>query len=297
LKNNVLVLRSDENSLYTNFEKIFDFFPRLIDEKVKKIAIKLNLCAIKLPETGAISSPIVVEQLLKFLRKKYDNNIKISLIESDAPLNRNVSYVYNLLGFRDLAKKYGAKCVNLSKDQMLEKTIDGYFFRKVRVPKTLVDADFFISLPKLKTHYITKISCGLKNQFGCLPHKKKTDFHGMYHENLEKVIVDANLIRKPDFTLVDGIVGMGGPGSLGGLTKRYNLLLAGNDVVAVDCVCARIFGFNPYFIRHVRMAAHKKIGSMKYNICGVKIDDIRLKPDFNKVVFYYEKFSRLIEQL
>jgi uncharacterized protein (DUF362 family) len=119
----------------------------------------------------------------------------------------------------------------------------------------------------------------------------------MYHENLEKVIVDANLIRKPDFTLVDGIVGMGGPGSLGGLTKRYNLLLAGNDVVAVDCVCARIFGFNPYFIRHVRMAAHKKIGSMKYNICGIKIDDIRLKPDFNKVVFYYEKFSRLIEQL
>jgi uncharacterized protein (DUF362 family) len=293
LKSKVLVLKSDESSVYPSIHKIFDFFPHLLEKKAKKIAIKLNICAIKSPETGATSHPAVVEGLVRVLREKCAPETEINLVESNATYNRDVSHAYKLLGFEMLAKKYRVRCINLSRDSVVKKKIDGYVFREFNVPKTLIESDLFITLPKLKTHFITKITCGLKNQFGCLPNKDKSKFH----EILDQAIVDANLFRKPDFVLVDGILGMGGPGSLCGLTKRYNLLVASDDVVATDCVCAKILGFNPYFVGHIRKAAAKRIGSMKYEVYGVAPKTMKVKTDFDKSAFYFERILGLAKRL
>lgn len=289
MRSKVLILPSTEDSVYSQILEIANFFPQPFNKKWKKIAIKLNVCSIKVPETGATSHPAVVEALLRVLREKCGQNTEINLVESDATFNRDATVAFKLLGYKSLAEKYGANCVNLSKDAVVEKEIDGYLLKKVNVPQTLVDSDFFISVPKLKTHHVEKITCGLKNQFGCHRVKYKKQFH----DRLDEAIVDANLFSKPDFVIVDGILGMGAAGTFFGLTKRFNLLIASDDLVAADCVCAKILGFNPYFVGHIRKAANKQLGSMKYDVFGVKPEAIKVKSDFDKTAFYFEKFYSL----
>ena len=60
------------------------------------------------------------------------------------------------------------------------------------------------------------------------------------------------------FTIVDGILGMGGPGPVAGMPKRFNIMLASTDVVAVDCVASKILRFQSSIHR-----SHKEIFSEK----------------------------------
>ncbi len=90
------------------------------------------------------------------------------------------------------------------------------------VPTILDGSNYFISMAKLKTAMVTKITCCLKNQFGCIPYWRKKD----YHKKLDDIIVDSNIAMKPDFCIVDGITAMGGTkGPNDGVPINYNQLL------------------------------------------------------------------------
>ena len=86
--------------------------------------------------------------------------------------------------------------VNLTKEATIKKKIDGYLFDEIKVPKTIAESDLFISHPKLKTHLMTKMTCGLKNQLVCLPNLHKTRFH---LTKTDEAIADANLAYKRSF--------------------------------------------------------------------------------------------------
>jgi len=106
----------------------------------------------------------------------------------------------------------------------------------------LFEDSYFITMAKMKTHSLTKISCALKNQYGCLMEKRKIKFHRF----LDDAIMDANLAMRPDFCLVDGIVGLGtARGPVWGIPINARSIVAGSDPVAVDCVCAKIMGLIP----------------------------------------------------
>jgi uncharacterized protein (DUF362 family) len=127
-------------------------------------------------------------------------------------------------------------------------------------------------MAKLKTSSVTKITCALKNQFGCMPFKRKLK----YHPFLDEVIVDSNLAVQPDFCIVDGIIAMGGAQAPAfGVPVRAETIVAGRDPVAVDTVCAKIMGFNPYVIGHVKKAAASGVGSMRSDEVGEKIPSVR----------------------
>jgi uncharacterized protein (DUF362 family) len=73
----------------------------------------------------------------------------------------------------------------------------------------------------------------------------------------------------PDFCVVDGILAMGGSkGPLVGTPVKSGIIITGKDPVAVDSVCARVMGFNPGSIAHIRKAAESGLGKMEYEIVG-----------------------------
>lgn len=289
LRAKVLVLRANlDDSLYDSIKSCFAFFEKDVPHNASKIAIKLNLCSFRTPETGVVSHPYVTEQLLKSLRNKY-RNAEIYLVEGNSS-QADADLLFRYLGFEEMAKKYDANCVNISKDPKVTKFIDGYHLKKMKVAKTLANADFFISHPKLKTHSLCKMTCGLKNQFGCIPIRNRSRFHKV----LDEVIVDVNLAFKPDFVLVDGIIAHGGMGPITGIPKRLGLLVAGADVVAVDCVCAKLLGLYPYFVGHIRKAARKKIGVMNFDVSGLKLENLRSNMDFNGWSRYAALLARWI---
>src|SRR5712692_7148696 len=204
------------------------------------ICIKLNLCQYRRWETGATSDPAIVDCLLRALRNRYPH-AGIFLIENDQT-GVNADNIFGYLGIDVVARKHNCKILNVRHCEWIAREIQGLRFKRVEIPDVLTTTDLFITHPKLKTHGKTKISCGLKNQFGLLRQKNKMPLHPF----LDEAIVDSNSAMKPNFTIVDANLcheGNGGPAF--GRPKRLGLLIGGADIVAVDSFCSRVAGFSP----------------------------------------------------
>lgn len=143
-------------------------------------------------------------------------------------------------------------------------------------PTIIKDADVFIDLPALKTHTMTMVTLGVKNLQGILT---EADRYLGHRDDLDQHLVDILKVRKPDLTLVDGLIGMEGMGAgESGTPVDMGLILAGEDVVAVDTVASRVMGIqNPGVVGTTRIAAYDGIGTMDMGSIEVKgsaIDEV-----------------------
>jgi uncharacterized protein (DUF362 family) len=69
---------------------------------------------------------------------------------------------------------------------------------------------------------------------------------------------------------------MEGPGPTGGTPVKMDLTIAGKDVVATDATAARVMGFEPMEIPHIRKAYEKGLGNIdKIDILGSRLDDVK----------------------
>jgi uncharacterized protein (DUF362 family) len=89
--------------------------------------------------------------------------------------------------------------------------------------------------------------------------------------------MDINAAMRPDFAIVDGIVGMEGNGPIQGAPKAAGVLVLGDDPVAVDATCARVMGLLPEKINHIARAAVLlgHIQPEKINQVGESIESTR----------------------
>jgi uncharacterized protein (DUF362 family) len=150
---------------------------------------------------------------------------------------------------------------------------NGEALKSITVPR-IVTESAIISAAKLKTHLNTKVTLGMKNMFGLLPDKLK----GKYHmKGISKVVVDINSVLRSALTVIDGFMGMEGQGPVDGTPVQMNLIIAGTDPVATDATAARVMGFNPYEIKHIRKAHERGLGRSEAEIIGEKLEAVRRK--------------------
>jgi uncharacterized protein (DUF362 family) len=233
-----------------------------------KVLIKVNFITTKTWDTGATTDPIVVEAIIKKLE---DLSVKVYVVESDATIT-NADKAFETTCMKDMCTRNGVEWLNLRyvKDKVKLDIPNGEILKSITVPR-LVTESAVISAAKLKTHVNTTVTLGMKNMFGLLPDK----FKGKYHmKGVSKVVVDINTVLRPALTVIDGFVGMEGQGPIDGTPVRMNLIIAGRDVVATDATAARIMGFNPYEIKHIRRAFEKGLGSSEAQIMGEKLETV-----------------------
>jgi uncharacterized protein (DUF362 family) len=233
-----------------------------------KVLIKVNFITTKMWDTGATTDPIVVEAIIK---KLADLPVKVYVVESDATIT-NADKAFETTGMKDMCIRNGVEWLNLRhvKDKVTLMVPDGEVLKSITVPR-LVTESAVISAAKLKTHVNTRVTLGMKNMFGLLPDK----FKGKYHiKGISKVIVDINTVLHSALTIIDGFVGMEGNGPVDGTPVQMNLIIAGTDPVATDATAARIMGFNPYEIAHIRKAREKGLGKSEAEILGEKIETV-----------------------
>lgn len=254
----VTLVKIGESNIEDALSRLFDML-RLPDQ-AEKIGIKINLCDYRKRETGVTTDPRVLDQLLKILRGIYPETY-IYLFENDAS-GTLADNLYKWLQLDKIANKYGVNFVNLCHEKWQRVKVDGYHFKEIEVPEILMNS-IIINHPKLKTHGRTKMSCGLKNMYGCYRIKRKEK----YHVFLDEAIVDINIPIKSHITIVDGYLGVeGNRGPTQGFPKKVGVFIGGNDVVAVDSFCARFMGFNPRFVGHIAKAEKRGVGSMSYQL-------------------------------
>lgn len=245
------------------------------------VIIKPNFCNFRAPSSGAITHPLLLDALLCYLRNEF-NNLDITIIESDAT-SSIPDITLKWFGFDKILEKWDATWYNLSKNNTIQKKINGLYFNKIEISEIYNDYDYFITLPKLKTHSLTRITASLKNQFGCIPYKMKVN----YHKNINEVIADANLAMTPDLCLVDGIISMVGGVAIYGTPIKSNLLIAGKDPVSVDTVCSKVLGYSPRKIGHLKTSKKLGVGTDKYILSGdvTNLNQVKIN---NEIPFYKE---------
>lgn len=159
-------------------------------------------------------------------------------------------------------REIGYEVVNLKKEkEMIMLPIpNGKVFNKIQSYPLVKEADVIISVPKLKTHDQTEITCAIKNLKGLESdaHKRKTHKLGV-----AKGIVDLLSVIKPSLTVVDAIICQEGLGPIYGKPVEMDLIIASRDLVAADAVCGRIIGFEPSEVMITVDAAERGLGKMK----------------------------------
>jgi uncharacterized protein (DUF362 family) len=212
----------------------------------------------------------VVEAII---RKLKDSSREILVVESDATMT-NADKAYQATGMKDMCERNDVQFLNLryQKEKVKISIPSCETLGSITVPKIVMESAI-ISAAKLKTHMATKVTLGMKNMFGLLPDKFKAKYHA---RGISSVVIDINTVIKPALTVIDGFVGMEGRGPTDGTPVKMDLIIVGKDVVATDATAARVMGFDPKEISHIRRAAEKGIGKIdNIEILGSKLEEVR----------------------
>ena len=181
-----------------------------------------------------------------------------SVVVAEGPGHeRDTEGILEVLRLRDYLGPLDCSFVDLNTDEVSEvpTRTQASKLKSLFLPKTMLGADFVVSLPKMKTHHWVGATLALKNMFGIVPGSCYGWPKNVLHwAGISKSILDINSTVRPDFAIVDGIVGMEGNGPIQGTAKASGVLVAGEDPVAVDATCARIMGLVPDRIDYLKRA-------------------------------------------
>jgi len=254
--------------------------------KSGKIFLKINAMGNQLVP-GLNTSPFILESVIKILKKEF-SACKLYVGDADLATIKQLEYSAKIWGYKRIAEKYNCKFINLSKEETIKKKINGTVFKEIEVPKILEEMDSIISLPVIKTHGLTKMTCALKNSWGFLPR-----YRHKYHPVAGIAIPEMNRAVKVDFCIVDGTICMEEKGPRTGKPKICDVVLAGNDLVAIDYVVAKFMGIDPEDVTYIKYAEKMKLGSTKdIKIVGDKFFVANFEPPKENLVFFLEKRFR-----
>ena len=175
------------------------------------------------------------------------------------------------LGYEEVARRYGVQLVDLNQDRYeIRRSKQTMVLNEIEFPLTLIDC-YLISVATLKTHSLTKITLSLKNMLGAtigerIAAAKKRRFHRL---GLDESIIDLALYKKPNLAIIDGREACLG-GELGGGAKRFDLMIFSEDPVAADAVGAKILGYDPTSIPHLKLAQERGLGMADLSAIEVK---------------------------
>ncbi|MEC7241202.1 MAG: DUF362 domain-containing protein [Myxococcota bacterium] len=138
----------------------------------------------------------------------------------------------------------------------------------VFTPEPVARADFFINLPKFKAHPWTTVTFSLKNYIGIQDDRHRLIDHDWA---LNQKIADLQEIVQPQLVAIDAI-SAGQGRMLTPIPFDMNLVILGDNQVAVDSVCSRIIGLDPAEIQHIALCAERGLGSLN-------LEDISIEGD------------------
>jgi len=170
---------------------------------------------------------------------------------------RDTEAIVETLRLRDFLGPLPGVFVDLNLDEVRRVPLQtrASRLRELYLPRTVLEADFLVSLPKLKTHHWVGATLSLKNMFGIVPGCCYGWPKNILHwAGITGSILDINSTVRPDFAIVDGIVGMEGNGPIQGTAKASGVLILGEDPVAVDATAARVMGLEPERIDYLAKA-------------------------------------------
>jgi len=262
-----------------------------------KVFIKPNIVfwtkAVPFPKWGVVTTSRVVEDIVVLLKEKGIEDITIgegTVIAKPKDLE-TPAHAFKTLGYEVLKKRYGVKYFNTFERPFEKVHLDEDI--TLNYNRDILESDFVVNLPVLKTHTQTMVSLGIKNLKGTIdiPSRKKchTPMPGL---DLHRMVSKLLFPMPPMFTLLDGIYTSERGPNVDGQARRSNLLVASSDVLSADMVGARVLGFEPCNVPHLVYAAqalHRPVDLSDVEVVGEKIEQVTSPHEWSWL--YNEDFS------
>ena len=148
--------------------------------------------------------------------------------------------------------------VDLNRDELVRVPLKANYsgLGELWLPRSVLASDIIVSMPKVKTHHWAGVTLSLKNMFGIVPGIKYGWPKNLLHwSGIHESILDICASVPIQFVIADGITAMEGNGPLQGSPRNMGKVVLADDPVAADATCARLMGFDPARVEHIRVAA------------------------------------------
>lgn len=208
------------------------------------------------PKWGVITTSRVVEDVVLLLKERGIDDITIAegTVTFQPDDRETAAHAFETLGYNLLSKRYGVKVLNIFERP----------FRKVDLGagvilnynQDILESDFVVNIPVLKTHAQAVVSLGIKNLKGLIDINSRKKCHGADPvKDLNYMIARLANRLPPSLTILDGIYTNERGPSFDGRIRRTNVLVASSDVLSADMVGAKVLGHEPKEVPHLVHAA------------------------------------------
>src|SRR6266849_25155 len=253
-RSRVAILRAESYSY--NLESILHSGLELfhLDLRGKTVLIKPNLVDY-IPGNHINTHPLLVCAAVECFRRLGAKNV---LVGEGPGHQRDTELVLLESGFSDELHQLKVPFVDLNRDELVAKPLLATYtgMDRLWLPRSVLDADFVVSMPKVKTHRWSGVTLSLKNMFGVVPGAKYGWPKNILHwKGIQESILDVCATVPVHFVIADAIVAMEGNGPLNGHPRPLNRIVLADDPVAADATCARLMGLDPTRITHIRIGA------------------------------------------
>ncbi len=248
------------------------------DVQGKRVLLKPNILSDDNPAKCISTHPVVVEAMIRFMQ-----SAGATVLVGDSPAVHTQKFRGEKSGIFKVCEATGAEWVDFMLNPIEKKLRKG----KIRVASVVDQVDLIISLPKFKTHELVYFTGAIKNSLGFVPGFTKAKQHALHQDRNKfgEFLVDLSEAVTPDYFLMDGIIGMEGPGPARGLPIGIGLLLGSTNPLALDMIASKIAGYDPMVIPTSRIAFFRKNWlkpEEEINYDGPEISKI-IRKDFKRV--------------
>jgi len=240
MNNKVTIRKCAEYDLKDVYNQLSDIWQKCEGPDVsgKRVLVKPNILIDSDPLKAICTHPVVVEAVIKLLQSK-----GAIVLVGDSPGAYSRGYTGEKSGIFQVCQKTGAEWINFAKDPAEINLRKG----KIKIASVIKEVDIIVSLPKFKNHGLVYFTGAIKNTLGLVPGFTKAKQHALHRDRISfsEFLVDLNEAIMPHFFIMDGILGMEGPGPGQGVPIKIGLLLGSSNPLALDIVASKIAGYNP----------------------------------------------------
>jgi uncharacterized protein (DUF362 family)/NAD-dependent dihydropyrimidine dehydrogenase PreA subunit len=253
----------------------------LLKKRNQRIMLKLNVAGPFSVEKAATTNPEVVRAMIRLIREA--GSVPIL---GDAPNSRLPCF--EIAGLLQLAKEENVEIINFKKFIKVKK-VNSITESDIEYSEDVLEADKLISMAKLKTHALTHYTGAVKNMFGAVSAQQRKVMHLDEDTSVfVNSLIDVYMVRRADFSITDGIVGMEGMGPTHGNPVSLGILACSENAFTLDALCAKIIGYDlqklPFFIEAEKRGLINLNQEIKTigNISKHSIPHVKLVPVFDE---------------